>query len=295
MKIINRISLRKNTIIFGLRQIILFVLGFLVNIYITKYLAPKDFGILVIFNTFISALGIVSDGGIFISFIQSKDNIDTKTVNKMVSFQIIVLFLSCMILTILTALNALDMLSTKYVYLAFVITGFNSLQSIFYTKFQKDFNISYIAVSDLISSLFYYIIVIVLIALDYGIISIILATIIKGIVSIVISLSYYKNTIKLDFAILEPSFINKIRIGFINQFSYLVNFLKSLLNPIIVGNILGISEVGLIDRAVSFSGMPVSIVNAIVMKEHPAIKSDVCIGCYCCHELCPQSAWCLES
>lgn len=262
----NVFSLKKNVIIFGMRQVLLLTLSFFVNIYMTKKMASYDFGRLVIFNATLAAFSVFSDGGLFIGFIQRKEDISHDRMNQMFSFQIIVLLIVLLLCLILSTFKVWDYIGIDYVYATYIVVVLNSIQSIYYVKFQKDLNVSIIALCDITSSIAYYIVVVILLFLGKGLTSVIIATIIKALIGSIFAWFNFPIKIKLINFTRDKMFLRSIWNGVINQISYVIGVVRSLLNPVIVGYAVGTSAVGLVDRAVFFSGVPNGIVAIIAQR-----------------------------
>lgn len=262
----NKGSLKTNTIVFAIRQVVLFVLGFFVSMYITSKFESVDFGRLVLFNVTISTFGFFADGGLFIAFVQKRADITNSIMNKIFTFQLMLLGIVLIISMFFTIFDIWILLGLQYIYICFFIAGLNSIQSIFYIKLQKELNITAIAICDLASSIIYYVVVMIFVSSDFGIRGVIYATVVKSMTSVIIIYFLSPLQIRFEKFLNDQAFMKNIKDGVINQVSYVMGYIRSLLNPVIVGNILGASSVGLVDRAIFFAGIPAGIISAIVQK-----------------------------
>ena len=143
-------NIRKNTITYGIRQTVLFVLSFVINMYTTRKLTNEDFGNLVYFNTIIAAFGFITDGSVWAGFIQSCSEIKKETLNKMFTLVFLLLFVILGLFLLIIRITHVVLGNKNFlVYFSIVSIFTTAIQSIIYTKFQKELKISYIAICDI--------------------------------------------------------------------------------------------------------------------------------------------------
>lgn len=259
-------TLKFNTLLYGIRHIIFLIIGVFFNLYITKIFTTYDFGILVLFNSFIGAFTFLTDGGLLVSFIQDKADLTEKSFNRILSFQTAIILFIFIIVILLYVLGFLIFLSTEIIILSTFIITTNTMLTSYYTKFQKELKVINFTIIDVLSNLIYYFVVILLAMNNYGFISIILGTLIRNIAGLLISFYYIRPFFKFEKFYQDANFLRNLKNGLIYQFSYVIGYIRSISTPLIVGHFLNISSIGIVDRTSFFAGQPNAIITLISQK-----------------------------
>lgn len=260
-------SLKKNSFVFLVRQIFLFGISIAVNLYTTRKLSSSDFGFIVIFTSILSAFSILSDGGIWVGFIQGKSDIDIDLFGTMISFVLISCGLMCSALIVVNVFLKIDPL-VKYhsIYYLVGIVLCTSIQSVYYSKMQRDFKISQIAICDVLSNVIYAITIVLLLEQDMGLEGFLIATFVKNVVLLISAMVLERVKLRFRIKNFGKVFWYELRRGFVNQVSFIVNYIRTLTNPIIINTLFDSGTVGLVDRAMMFAGIPSNIIVVVSQK-----------------------------
>jgi O-antigen/teichoic acid export membrane protein len=259
--------LKKNIITYGIRQTILFILSALVNMYTIKKINSYDFGLFVIYNSIIGAMSFLTNGSVWAGFIQSNDDITERFINKMITLVTTVFIVVSSIFMAIIFLFHLDVFFQFYIiYFSLPVVALTGVQTVIYSKLQKDMHISIIAYIDIISNLIYYITVLILVLYEFGLYALLLSLLLKSIVATLMTVIIYKRRIRFDFYFFDKDFFKNLKNGLVNLLSFPFDYLRTLFNPVIVGNLCGLSSVGVVDRAVLLCGIPSNIMTVAVQK-----------------------------
>jgi O-antigen/teichoic acid export membrane protein len=260
-------NLKKNTFIYGVRQGIIFILFLFVNLFTTKKLDVADFGIFAIYYSIVGIFGFLTDGSVWVGFIQAQDKISESFINKMCTLVLLVIFVFAFFLILIVNIFSINIfLQYHILYFALAVVLLTSIQGVIYTKFQKELYISYIAIIDLISNITYYILVVLLVVLNFGLYGLLISLMIKSMIGIMITLIFYKRRIGFNFAFTDRIFRRNLKNGLINILSFPISYFRSIMNPLVVGSFCGVGAVGIVDRAVMLAGIPSNIMTVAIQK-----------------------------
>ena len=258
---------RSSAAIYAARQGLIFVISTFVHIYITKHLNSEVFGKVTIFNSIVLGVGLFADSGFYVSFIKEKDQINHLVIRKLFGLHIII---ATALLLLFIPFHFFKVIQTNFIspfiLFAIIMCFFNGLQSSIYSKFQKEINIIPLALNDIISNLIYNACLVILVIKGWGVDAILYSYALKSLITYIIANKHYGQLIIPDFQIFSNSFLKKVKVGILNQSNYLISFIRSLLNPIILGTFIGIKGMGLADRAVFLCGVPTGILNLTIQK-----------------------------
>lgn len=260
-------SLKRNSFVFLARQIFLFGLSILVNLYTTQQLTSIDFGYIVVFTAILSAFSILSDGGMWVGFIQGKQGIDETLFGKMLAFVSAAVLAICGALFLaarVAKIEALSEYNALYYLIGIVIC--TAIQSVYYAKMERAFEISKIAICDILSNVIYACAMFILLGRGMGVEGFIIAILAKSVALLLSSVIFGGLKPRIDLRHFDPAFWHEIKRGLINQVSFVVNYLRTLTNPIIISSLFDSGTVGLVDRAVMFAGIPSGVIVAVSQK-----------------------------
>ena len=135
-------NIKRNSVVFLVRQVLMFALSIIVNLYTTRQLGSYNFGFVVVFTSIVGAFSFLSDGGIWVGFIQGERPIDTDFFGKMFNFVLETAVPICLALIFASYLLRIEIL-LRYdsVYYIIGIILCTSIQSVYYAKMQRELKI----------------------------------------------------------------------------------------------------------------------------------------------------------
>ncbi len=258
-------SLISGSLFYFARQIIVLLLQLATNFFILKWINPTEFGYFATLNIVIGILQIFSDGGISVYLIQKKDKPNREEISNLISFQLITYFIIHIIVFIGYCIRNKFGLFNYLIIIAFSVP-FTLFKSISFSTLERNLNFNKISIIEIIEILIYSIVAIVLAYFGYGIWSLVFANLAKSICGFLVSNLYTP----ISFSIIQPKFnndlISALRFGFHFHSPNIINSLRILINPLIIGPLYGMFIVGINDRAIYIAGLPLFILGAVQQK-----------------------------
>jgi O-antigen/teichoic acid export membrane protein len=259
-------KLGTNTLVFTMRQIFIFLLSAVVNIYTTNKFSSLTFGQFAILNSLVMGFSFFAEPGFFVGFIPSKEKLTKDYLLKIFTTTTFIFILLILLSLIIIPFLNLDKVYTRFIYATFIISYFTALQSIIFTKLQKEMDISKMAIIDIFSTLVYSATLLSLAQQNFQIDAFIYSLVAKATAGMILAQIICRIFFRPVFFKPDPIFLQQIKQGLINQVSYFLGFVRTLLNPIINGKLLGLTSVGMFERASFFAGIPVSIINLTTQR-----------------------------
>lgn len=260
-------SVKKATVALLVRQGFVFLSAVILNLFLTKMFSSVTVGELVIFNTILSGFAYLSDGGIWVGFIQQKQHLTDQVFNSMFSFVTIVsLFLAVVFLTITFAIPIEIFVRHDLILYVLAIFLLATVNSVYSAKMQRDLKISQVALVELICTAVNFGVTVVLVLVGFGIESVFVGLLVKAALNLIVSVAIVRYIPALDFHFRRPDFLSGLKNGMVNQLSFPLNYLRTLLNPVVTGSFVGIAAIGLVDRAIMFSGVPANVISLTVQR-----------------------------
>ncbi|GGZ56795.1 oligosaccharide flippase family protein [Mesonia mobilis] len=223
--------------------------SFLLILLLTRILSKSDFGLFALVNVVVGFSAEFVDIGISQAIIQ-KSKITSKQLSSLYWINIglailvfLVVFLSSGLIADFYESPQLSLL-LKWISLSFLFTG---LGAQFQALFQKEMLFKKMAVIDVIAFIGYVGSTLLLAYQGYGVFSLVWGNLIrsalKSLVSLVCGWSLHQP--KLYFNLKEVKYF--LSFGSFRTGSFLVNFLSSQLDSILIGKFIGVSELGVYD------------------------------------------------
>jgi len=259
----------RGTFSYFIRQVLVSGVGLLSNLFILRWLSPRDFGYFATINLVLGIAQIVAEGGLSVYLIQREREIDDNVLSEIASLQLLLYgVVHTIVLIILIALYFFngkeDMLI--YVFITMFCIPINIFRANSFAGLERHMIFDKIAIIEVTESLVFATISLIFAVMGMGVWSLILGAIIRSFVGYVISYSYCK----WKFCFRRPRLTKDLKIGIRFGINYhipaLVTTLRLAINPIMVGGLLGMGAVGIADRAIYFAGLPLFFLSAIQQR-----------------------------
>lgn len=249
--------------------------GFILNaiaqvsqIFLLAFLAPSEIGVFWITSAAVSILIYFSDVGLAASLIQKKDQVteaDLKTTftiqTLLISFFLALFFLSSPYITRVYGLSA----DGRYLMFALGISLFlSSLKTIPSVLLERKLQFAKFVIPEILESLVYNVIVVVLASKGFGITSFTYAVLARAIVGLVAM--YLISPWRVGFAFSKSSFRGLLHFGAPYQLNSIIALAKDQGVTLLVGGILGSTGVGYLGTAQRLSQIPLRLFMDSVTK-----------------------------
>lgn len=259
----------RGSVYYSLRILFVAALVFSTNIFILSWISPSEIGYFATVNLVFGLIGIFSEGGLSVYLIQRKKDISDKDLCEVGALQLLVYFLIhvlvfCVLLS--GIINESNHKLLTYIFIILFCIPAGIIRSNSFVKLERELLFGKIAVIEIIESLFFASCSLIFAYIGLGVWSLILGMLIKVCVGSVIAYNYSGWKFRLIF----PNDINQLKVGLKFGINYhiptFVTALRSSVNPILIGGVLGIAAVGIIDRAIYIAGLPLFILGTVQQR-----------------------------
>ncbi len=255
------------------RTFILQIISFASTFILTILLSPSVFGIFFIVSAVISFLSYFSDFGLAAALIQKKAEPDRYELVSAFTVQQMLVGGICIILFILSSkIGSYYKLDTEGIFLlrALLISFFlSSLKTIPSVLLERNLQFDKLVLPQILETLAFYIVAILLAFTGYGVISFAWAAIARGIVGTVTI--YIVSPWKIGLGISFGSIKHLLNFGLPFQTNSLLAFVKDDLMTLVLGKILPISHVGYLGWAKKWAEAPLRLImDNIIRVTFPA-------------------------
>ncbi|MGC9984062.1 MAG: oligosaccharide flippase family protein [Polyangia bacterium] len=249
-----------------LRQVLVAAVTFLSNIVILRWLLPADFGFLATVGMIQGVVQIISDGGLSIYFIQRHDEIDPKILSQITTLQLSLYAAAHSLATLVLLICYFSHFHTVLIWLiwaALFSIPLNVFRANSFIILERSLAFGKIATIEILESLTYAIVSIVLAMTGMGAWSLILASFVKGFLGWRVAARYNKWRFEVCWPKFDDELKRGLRFGINYHVPALITAIRIAVNPILIGGLLGMSAVGIADRAIYIAGLPLFFLGAI--------------------------------
>lgn len=261
--------LKTATITYGVRQILITLVGIAANIFLTRILPPKDFGVIAIITMVLTLGTILSDGGLGVFLIQRKDEVSDRTISEILNVQLVASFAIMTLLALLTATQGLFGLSFPLfaiMTIAALSIPLSMVRGMALIRLERNVLFNRISLVDILEQFAYATVAILLARAGYGIWSVAWALVARSAVGCVIAAAVAP--FKYCFALpkLSREFSDGVRYAMHYQGAQLINLVRASINPIFINSALGLQSGGYVERASFINSTPTGFIASIQSK-----------------------------
>lgn len=271
-------SLRNAAIITAISRYSIVILNLAVTMFLSRLLAPAEFGNVSIITVFTSFFTMISDFGIGKGVIQDKE-LTTQDLNGIYSFNVYVsvIIAICFIpLSVILSFVYNNIKLYRYGLILSISLFFSSLQSVPNAICLKDHRFLMVGFTSLLSSMIGGLTAIALAINGLGGYSLVLQSLIVSMINAVILEIIVRRSSKLSFQI-HPYMQGVYRIlpYSLGQFGFnVVNYFARNLDNLLIGKFIGLSELGYYDKAYKLTCFPVTYLTGVISNALHPILSD---------------------
>lgn len=247
---------------YSIRQIIVTGLNMITGILLTRLLHPQDFGYIAIVGLASVLVSIMTESGLSVYLIQRQEDATNDDLSATASLQLVIY--SLIHATALFVFLFLRFLKVNTFTIRLLLVSLSALPfSIFRGSslviLQRRLSFRKIAIIEIMESFSFTLVALSLAALGLGPWCVVAALLARALVGCQISRLYARW--RFTFSI--PEFTQQLRTGIRFGVNYhlpsLIQLARLAVNPIAIGSLLSIKDVGIADRAVYLAGLPLSI------------------------------------
>ena len=238
------------------------------NFLLTIFLSPAVFGVFFVVSAVIAFLSYFSDVGLAAALIQKKENITQEDLRTTFTIQqVLVVFLVILVLVFSTTIGKFYNLQNDGILLiqALAISFFlSSLKTIPSILLERDLNFNKLVIPQIVETLFFNVIVVILAVKGFGIASFTYAVLARGISGLVTI--YLISPWKVGFGFSALSAKKLLSFGVPFQLNSLLALIKDDLFIAYLGKVLPLGEVGYIGFAQKWALMPLRLIMDNVIR-----------------------------
>lgn len=261
--------LKKATISYGIRQVLITVLGLGSNIVLTRILMPQEYGVIAIIMMMVSLGTILADGGLGVYLIQRKEEIDDRDISEIVNVQLVAALSFVAIMFAAAVANYLFFTRHEVYWLlacSSVSIPFTVVRGMALLRLERMVKMSRIAMVDICEQALYTALAIVLAYGGAGAWSIVGGLVVKSAVGCAIALWLAPWTYRAVFPALTSEFREGVRFAINYQGAQLVNIARGAITPLFINSALGLKNGGYVERAAFINSTPTGLVSIIQNK-----------------------------
>lgn len=262
-------KLVKNTVFYSIRQVLVTIIQFLTSLLILRWLDPDNFGNYSIITLVLGLTQIIAEGGFSVYLIQRQKKIDDDDLSEIVTFQFLIYLILHLCLFAIFLIYSSDPIKRDillYLSVTFFIIPITILRSSYYIWLEKSLYFDKIAIVEVAETIIYSIVVLILAYNKQGVWSFVIASLFKAISGLLIIRKYQNWNYKISFPRLSKGIKDALHFGISYHTPTIINYVRVSANPVIIGPMLGLSAVGIADRAIFFAGLPLYFIGAIQQK-----------------------------
>jgi O-antigen/teichoic acid export membrane protein len=262
-------KLIKGTFFYSIRQLFVTIIQFVSSVLILKWLDPVNYGTYSIIALVIGLTQIIADGGFSVYLIQRQGDINNNDLSEIISFQFLIYFIlhSILFFIFLFFIRDANQISFFiYLLVTFFVIPITILRSSHYIWLEKSLLFDKIAIVEIFETIIYSATLLLLAFYKFGVWSFVIASILKAITGLLIIRIFQKWNYKFSFPKITNSIKKSLNFGLSYHTPAIINYIRISANPLIIGPILGLSAVGIADRAIFFAGLPLYFIGAIQQK-----------------------------
>jgi teichuronic acid exporter len=259
----------RGSISYFIRQVLVAGINFFSNLLILRWLNPQDFGYFATISLVMGLAQIFAEGGLSVYLVQREKEVDDKVLSEIATLQLILYsVVHSIILVVLTVryLSNAESPMLLYVFVAIFCIPVSIFRANSFVGLERHLLFGKIATIEVAESLFYSATSLTLAFMGMGVWSLIWALIVRALVGYIFSSLYGK----WRFSFRLPSFTDDLKKGIRYGINYhiptLVTTLRIAINPILVGGLLGLTAVGVADRAMYFAGLPLFFLGTVQQR-----------------------------
>jgi O-antigen/teichoic acid export membrane protein len=261
--------LLKGTLFYSIRQIVITVVNLATTIFLTRLLLPSDFGYISLVTIVMSVISILSDGGLGVYLIQKKEEATDDDISEITKFQLVIWIFFFLVLFIIWLFPIYGKISKDgifYLLISSISIPFSILKAASIIKLERGLIFNRIALIESLEQVTYSLITISLGYFGFGVWGIVFAIISKAFFSF--TLSFILSPVKFNF--FTPLRIQELKkvvvIGLSYQIPSILETLRSLLNPLLIGLTLGMKFSGYTDRGILIASIPTTFLGTVWQK-----------------------------
>jgi len=244
------------------------VLGFVANFLLTIYLSPSIFGIFFVVSAAIAFLSYFSDIGLAAALIQKKESITDEELRTTFTIQQ-VLVISLVVIAFLFSGHVGNFYHLNkegiFLFQALIISFFlSSLKTIPSIVLERNLNFEKLVIPQIVESLFFNVVVVVLAIKGFGIASFTFAVLARGITGLIAI--YAISPWKIGFGFSKKSASKLLSFGIPFQANSFLALVKDDLLIAYLGKVLPIAQVGYIGFAQKWAFTPLRLIMDNVIR-----------------------------
>jgi len=250
------------------RTFLLQIISFLGFFFLTILLKRVEFGLFFAVSELVAILGYFSDIGLAAALIQKKETPSDKDVQSTFTIQQILVCSLLLITLILTPfLKNFYQIPENGIWLLYsLMFGFfmASLKTIPSVLLERKLRFDLLAVVEIVESLVFYTIAVILAWKGFGINSYTMAIVARGIIGVI--MVYIFSPWSIGFAFEKESLKHLLKFGIPYQANSFLAVVKDRLMNVVLWKIIGVEGVGILGWAQKWAQMPLRFVMDAVMK-----------------------------